>query len=91
MTHKNGKKIIVFGNDGCAPIANHFSIDLTKNAKLRGTNCSEADLITCLSNDYSYEKWVEMAYNIVENIHQTWLLPIVDLIIGKKKYPPKLI
>ena len=33
--------------------------------------------------------WVDSkAYNIVENIHQTWLLSIVDLIIGKKEYPP---
>ena len=33
--------------------------------------------------------WVDgKAYNIVENIHQTWLLSVVDLIIGKKEYPP---
>ena len=25
-------------------------------------------------------------YNIVENIHQIWLLSIVDRIIGKTKY-----
>ncbi len=152
MAHKNGKKIMVFGNGGSASIASHFSVDLTKNAKLRGVNYNEADLITCFSNDYGYERWVEMAikfygdkgdilivistsgmskniingiyaarkkkfksiitftghnkknsvsrlgdinmwvdskaYNIVENIHQTWLLSIVDLIIGKKEYPP---
>ena len=152
MAHKNGKKIMIFGNGGSASIASHFSVDLTKNAKLRSVNYNEADLITCFSNDYGYEKWVEMAikfygdkgdiliafstsgmskniingiyaarkkkfksiitftghnkknsvsrlgdismwvdskaYNIVENIHQTWLLSIVDLIIGKKEYPP---
>ena len=150
MAHKNGKKIMVFGNGGSASIASHFSVDLTKNAKLRGVNYNEADLITCFSNDYGYEKWVEkavefygderdvfigisssgssenilngclaarkknfskvitlsgmqaenplrqlgdinlwansMAYNHIENIHQIWLLAVVDLIIGNAEY-----
>jgi D-sedoheptulose 7-phosphate isomerase len=31
--------------------------------------------------------WVDSkAYNFVENIHQVWLLAIVDLIIGKTEY-----
>jgi D-sedoheptulose 7-phosphate isomerase len=31
--------------------------------------------------------WVDSkAYNFVENIHQVWLLSIVDLIIGKTNY-----
>ena len=59
--HKNGKKIMIFGNGGSASIASHFSVDLTKNAKLRSVNYNEADLITCFSNDYGYEKWVKMA------------------------------
>jgi hypothetical protein len=78
---------MVFGNGGCVPIASHFSVDLIKNVKLYGVNYNETDLITCFSNDYSYEKWVEMTYNIVENIHRTWLLSIIDLIIGKKNIP----
>ena len=33
--------------------------------------------------------WVNSkAYNFVENIHQIWLLSIVDLIIGKREYLP---
>lgn len=33
--------------------------------------------------------WVDSkAYNFVENIHQLWLLSIVDLIVGKKEYLP---
>ena len=33
--------------------------------------------------------WVDSkAYNFIENIHQIWLLTIVDLIIGKRNYPP---
>jgi D-sedoheptulose 7-phosphate isomerase len=31
--------------------------------------------------------WVDSkAYNFVENIHQIWLLAIVDLVIGKREY-----
>ena len=34
--------------------------------------------------------WVNSkAYNYIENIHQFWLLSLVDLIIGKKNYLPK--
>ena len=150
--NKNKKKIMIFGNGGSAAIASHFSVDLTKNAKIRCFNFNESDLITCFSNDYGYEKWVEKAvsfygdkddvlivisasgksknmiygceaarakkfsniitftgidknnpvsklgdvnfwinskaYNFIENIHQIWLLSIVDLIIGKREYPP---
>ncbi len=32
--------------------------------------------------------WVDScAYNIIENLHQLWLLSIIDLIIGKAEYP----
>ena len=153
ITKKNKKKILIFGNGGSAAIASHFSVDLTKNAKIRCTNYNEPDLITCFSNDFGYERWVEMAikyygnkgdvlivisssgksknminaciaarkkkfskiitltghlvnnpvkklgdinlwvnskaYNYIENIHQFWLLSLVDLVIGKKNYLPK--
>ena len=149
---KNRTKIMIFGNGGSAAIASHFSVDLTKNADIRCFNFNESDLITCFSNDYGYEKWVEKAvdfyadkgdvlilisssgkspnmlnackaakskkmstiitftgheknnplsklgdvnlwinskaYNFIENIHQVWLLSIVDLIIGKREYLP---
>ena len=60
-THSQGKKTMIFGNGGSAAIASHFSVDMTKNAKVRCVNFNEADLITCFSNDYGYEKWVEKA------------------------------
>ena len=34
-------------------------MDLTKNAKVRCTNYNESDLITCFSNDFGYERWIE--------------------------------
>jgi len=147
---KKKKKILVFGNGGSAAIASHFTVDLTKNAKVRATNYNEADLITCLSNDYGYDQWVSKAielymdkgdlvffisssgvsrnminavkiakkkkarkivsftgfnknnllkkksdltfwvnsraYNHIENVHQIWLLSLVDLIIGRSEY-----
>jgi len=60
-THSNGKKTMIFGNGGSAAIASHFSVDLTKNAKVRCTNYNESDLLTCFSNDFGYERWVEKA------------------------------
>ena len=57
----NNKKIMIFGNGGSAAIASHVSVDLTKNAKVRCVNYNEADLITCFSNDYGYEKWIAKA------------------------------
>ena len=61
------KKILIFGNGGSAAIASHFSVDMTKNAKVRCVNFNEADLITCFSNDYGYEKWVEKQLNFTRS------------------------
>lgn len=58
---ENGKKIIIVGNGGSAAIASHFSVDITKNAGIRCVNFNEPGLITCFSNDYGYERWVEKA------------------------------
>ena len=67
LSKKNDSKTMIFGNGGSAAISSHVSIDLTKNAKIRTLNFNEADLITCFSNDFGYEKWVEKA---VEYYHQ---------------------
>ncbi len=58
---KKGGKVLIFGNGGSAAISSHVSVDLTKNAKIRSVNFNEADLITCFSNDYGYERWIEKA------------------------------
>ncbi len=58
-TNKQGKKTMIFGNGGSAAIASHFSVDMTKNARVRCTNYNESDLLTCFSNDFGYEHWVE--------------------------------
>ena len=61
LTHQEGKKTMIFGNGGSAAIASHFSVDLTKNARVRCTNYNESDLLTCFSNDFGYEHWVSKA------------------------------
>ena len=65
-TSKKNGKILIFGNGGSSAIASHVSVDLTKNAKIRTVNFNEADLITCFSNDYGYEKWVEKAVEFLQ-------------------------
>jgi D-sedoheptulose 7-phosphate isomerase len=150
----NGK-VILAGNGASASIASHVAVDLTKNAKIKSINFNESNLITCLANDYSYDKWILKAlkfyadkrndlvilisssgmskniisaakwckdnkvnlitfsgfskknklininksslnfwvnsksYNVIETIHQLWLLTIVDIIIGKSEYKSK--
>ncbi len=59
--HREGKKTIIAGNGGSAAIASHCAVDLTKNAGIKVINFNEAGLITCLSNDYGYERWVSKA------------------------------
>tara|TARA_B100001964_G_scaffold230605_1_gene284288 strand:+ start:151 stop:717 length:567 start_codon:yes stop_codon:yes gene_type:complete len=59
--HHAGKKVIIVGNGGSAAIASHVAVDLTKAASIRAVNFNEADLLTCLANDYGYAKWVEKA------------------------------
>ena len=58
---KTNSRILIFGNGGSAAIASHVSVDMTKNIKVKAMNFNEADLITCFSNDYGYEKWIEKA------------------------------
>ena len=70
---KNKKKIMIFGNGGSAAIASRVSVDLTKNANIRCTNYNEADLITCFSNDYGYEKWIEKAVDFYSDQKSTRL------------------
>lgn len=142
-----GGKAIIAGNGASAAIASHVAVDLTKAAGVRAVNFNEADLITCFSNDYGYEHWIENAlsfyadpkdivilisssgmspnivnaalkakkmglklitlsgfrqdnslkklgdinlwvnnsqYNIVETVHQSWLLAVIDQIAAEK-------
>ena len=60
-TKTNKSKVILVGNGGSAAMASHVSVDLTKMCGIRAINFNEADLLTCFSNDYGYENWVQKA------------------------------
>ena len=73
-TNSKGKKTMIFGNGGSAAISSHFSVDLTKNARVRCTNYNESDLLTCFANDFGYEKWVEKTINFYGDEGDTLIL-----------------
>jgi|TARA_Y100000590_G_C15657546_1_gene991252 D-sedoheptulose 7-phosphate isomerase len=73
-TKKNKGKVMIFGNGGSAAIASHVSVDLTKCANIRSVNFNEADLITCFSNDYGYEKWVAKAIDFYSDKEDVLIL-----------------
>lgn len=60
-TSRAGKKVIIAGNGGSAAMAAHCATDLSKNAKIRCVSFNEASLITCLANDFGYDRWLEAA------------------------------
>ena len=59
-----GGRVVFGGNGGSAAIAAHCAIDFSKNAGIRSLNFSDASLITCLANDYGYERWLEKAFEL---------------------------
>ncbi len=73
-THNTGKKIMIFGNGGSAAISSHFSVDLTKNARIRCANYNESDLLTCFSNDYGYEYWVQKCIEFYGDVGDSIIL-----------------
>lgn len=50
------KKIIMVGNGGSAGIASHQAVDYWKNGGIRATAFNDSSLLTCISNDFSYEE-----------------------------------
>ena len=58
---KKGGKVFIFGNGGSISTANHFAVDMTKNAKIETISISNDNLITCFSNDYGFNNWIKNA------------------------------
>jgi D-sedoheptulose 7-phosphate isomerase len=48
--------VYVIGNGGSAGIASHFSTDLIKSLGIPSQTFYDSNLMTCLSNDWGYEK-----------------------------------
>lgn len=64
QTQEAGRKLILAGNGGSAAMASHVAVDFSKAAGLRAINFNEADLLTCLANDYGYENWIAKALEL---------------------------
>lgn len=54
--HKAGAKVIFVGNGGSAAIASHMAVDYAKNKGVRAVAFNDAAMLTCLSNDYGYDR-----------------------------------
>ena len=52
---KRGGKLIFIGNGASAAISSHMAVDFWKNGRIRAMSFNDADLLTCVSNDYGYE------------------------------------
>jgi len=62
---KNKKnKIIILGNGGSSASSSHAAVDFSKNAKVKAISFSDTSLITCLSNDYGHDKWMQKALEL---------------------------
>ncbi len=59
IVKKKKNTLFLAGNGGSSSIASHVAVDFTKNSKINALTFNEYNLITCFSNDYGYEKWLE--------------------------------
>ena len=95
--HWAEKAIEFYGNEGdlLIVISSSGQSENMLNAVEAARNCNFQSVITLsgFSENNLLRKlghvnlWVDnKSYNFVENIHQIWLLTIVDLVIGKREY-----
>lgn len=52
----SNKKVMLVGNGGSAGITSHLAVDFWKNGKVKATAFNDSSLLTCISNDFSYEE-----------------------------------
>jgi D-sedoheptulose 7-phosphate isomerase len=60
---ERGGTVFFLGNGGSSAISSHVAVDLTKNAGIKSFTFNEVDLITCFSNDFGYEQWMQKSLN----------------------------
>lgn len=53
---RSGGKLMFIGNGGSAAIASHLAVDYWKNGGLPALAFNDAALLTCISNDFGYER-----------------------------------
>jgi len=61
LAWRHKRKIMFIGNGGSAAIAGHMSLDFSNAGKIRAVCFNDGPLLTCLANDYSYQKVFEKA------------------------------
>lgn len=49
-------KLMFAGNGASASIASHAAVDFTKQGRVRAIDFNEPNLLTCLANDYGFDK-----------------------------------
>lgn len=65
---KEDKNIYFLGNGASASISSHFAADLTKNGNIPSYTLTDNALLTCFSNDYSYEEaYEEILKKVMKN------------------------
>jgi len=64
---KKKGKVIFIGNGGSAAISSHMSIDFWKNGNIPSMCFNDGALLTCLGNDYGYEKGFEKPIEMFMN------------------------
>lgn len=52
-------RVLIIGNGGSASIASHIVVDLWKNGGVRALAFNDASLLTCVGNDYGFERIFE--------------------------------
>jgi D-sedoheptulose 7-phosphate isomerase len=82
-----GDLLIVISSSGCSENMLN-GVKAARNGKFRGVvTLSGFSKDNPLRQLGDINLWADSkAYNFVENIHQVWLLAIVDLIIGSREY-----
>lgn len=53
---RKGAKVFFIGNGGSAAIASHMAVDFWKNGRMKAMAFNDSSLLTCISNDFGYEK-----------------------------------
>ena len=57
--NNKGGRLFFYGNGASASLSSHAALDFSKQAKIESLAMNDHNLITALSNDYGYSKWVE--------------------------------
>ncbi len=52
---QRGGRVFLVGNGASQAMSSHYAADLTKNALVPALALSDAAMLTCFANDYSYE------------------------------------